>query len=95
MLRCSGGSVRAFEDRIGGEGRWHEYGASGCAGLFHGIRDGVEDRHLLAAVFKELAAFAGRDAGDDVRAVINRELRVLRAKAAGDALDENLGVRGD
>ncbi len=48
--------------------------------------------HFFAAVLEKLAAFAGRDAGDDLRAVINRELRVFRAKAAGDALDENLGV---
>jgi hypothetical protein len=43
-------------------------------------------------MLKDLAAFAGRDAGDNLCAVINRELRVFRAKAAGDALDENLGV---
>ena len=87
--------VRAFENRVGGEGRRNEHRARGRAGLFHGVGDGVENRHFLAAVFKKLAAFAGRDAGDDLRAVINRELRVLRAEAAGDALDENFGVGFD
>jgi hypothetical protein len=46
-------------------------------------------------VLKKLAAFAGRDAGDDLRAVINRELRVFRAEAASDALDENFGIGFD
>ena len=62
------------------------------AGLFHCFGDGVENRNALSAVFKDLAAFAGRDAGNNLRAVINRELRVFRAKTAGDALDEDLGV---
>ena len=46
-------------------------------------------------MIEKLPAFAGRDASDDLRAVINRKLRVPRAKAAGDALDENLGVGFD
>ena len=50
---------------------------SGRAGLLHGFGDGVEDRHLVAAVLEELSAFAGRDAGDDLRAVI--EARAARA----------------
>src|ERR1035437_194899 len=84
--------VRAFENRIGGEGRRNENRARRRAGLFHRVGDGVENWNSFAAVLKELSAFARRDAGDDLRAVINGELRVLRAKAAGDALDENLGV---
>src|SRR5208283_1892221 len=47
---------------------------------------------FFAGVLKELAAFTGGDAGDNLRAVINRELRVFRAKAAGDALNEDFGV---
>ena len=43
-------------------------------------------------MLEELAAFAGRDAGDDIGTVINRELRMFGAKAAGDALDEDLGI---
>ena len=69
--------IHAFENRIGGERRRNENGASGRAGLLRGLGDGVENRHLVAAVLKKLAAFAGRDAGDDLRAVINA--RVARA----------------
>jgi hypothetical protein len=41
-------------------------------------------------VLEELAALAGRDAGDDLRAVIERELGVASAEVTGDALDEDL-----
>jgi hypothetical protein len=84
--------VHAFENGVRGEGRGHKDGGDGGAGLAGGLGDGVEDGDLVAGVFEELAAFAGRDAGDDLRAVVKRELRVLRAKAAGDALDENFGL---
>jgi len=43
-------------------------------------------------MFKKLPAFAGRNAGDNSRAVINGELRVTRAKTSGDALDEDFGL---
>ena len=59
---------------------------------FDGLGDGVEDGDLFAAVFKDLAAFAGGDAGDDLGAVVKGKLRVLRAEAAGDALDQDFGV---
>ena len=72
--------VRAFENRIGGERRRHKHRAGGRAGLFDGFGDGVENRNLFPAVLKNLTAFAGGDAGDDLRAVINRELRVLAPK---------------
>ena len=49
----------------------------------------------LSVVLEKLSAFTGRDTGDDLCAVIHRELRVLRAEAAGDALDEDLGVGFD
>jgi len=39
-----------------------------------------------------LSAFAGRDTGDDSRAVIDRELGMPGAEAAGDALNENLSI---
>ena len=87
--------IRAFENGVGGKRRRHKNRAGGRAGLFHGFGDGVENGNFLAAVLEKLAALAGRDAGDDLRAVINRELRVFRAEAAGDALDENLGVGFD
>jgi hypothetical protein len=69
------------------ERRRDEDRAGGRAGLFHGFGDGVKDRDLLAAVLEELAALAGRDAGDDLRAVIDGELGMPRAEAAGDALN--------
>ena len=50
---------------------------------------------FFAAVLKKLSAFAGRDPGDDLRAVIHRELRVFGAKTAGDALDKDFGVGCD
>src|SRR5206468_1142248 len=50
----------------------------------------VEDRHLVRAVLEELTTFAGRDAGDDLRAVVKRELGVTSAEVASDALDDNL-----
>ena len=63
----------------------------GGAGLLRGLGDGVEDRNF---VLEELAAFAGRDAGDDLRAVSEAELGVPRAEAAGDALDEDFVFAG-
>src|SRR6185503_955287 len=53
---------------------------------------GVEDRHF---VFEKLAAFAGRHSGDDLRAVFQTQFGVPRAEAAGDALDEDPGLRSD
>ena len=51
--------------------------------------------HLVGAVLEELAALAGRDAGDDLGAVVERERGVAGAEVAGDALDENLGFGSD
>jgi hypothetical protein len=48
----------------------------GGAGRLGGVGHRVEDRHLVRAVLEELAALAGRDAGDDLRAVVERELGV-------------------
>ena len=42
-------------------------------------------------LFEDLPALARRDAGDDLGAVVEGELRVARAEAAGDALDEKFG----
>ena len=49
----------------------------------------------LCCVFEELAALAGRDAGDDLRAVVERSWAWRAPKRAGDALDENLGFGSD
>ena len=73
--------------RPGGSG-----GGGGGAGFFDGLGDGIEDRNF---VFEFLAAFAGGDAGNDLRAVCEAELGVFRAKAAGDPLNEKLGLGCD
>src|SRR5205823_6398098 len=55
---------------------------------------GVEHRDLLWP--RDLAAaLARRDAGDDARAVLDHLLRVKRARRAGHALDDELGVESD
>ena len=56
-----------------------------------GVAHGVEDGHA----FRRLAAAAGRDAGDDLRPVLDAATRLEAALAARDALDEHAGVRID
>ena len=46
-------------------------------------------------MLEELAAFAGRDAGDDLRSVVEGQFGVARTEFTGDALDEKLGLRSD
>ena len=53
----------------------------------HRIGNGVKDWHFFSCVFEDLAAFARRDARDNLRTVFDGKLRVTRAKAAGDALE--------
>ena len=55
------------------------------------VGDGVEDRDALDV----LAALAGRDAGDELRAVGAVAQPVERALAAGEALDDELRVLVD
>ena len=74
------------------KGGGHEDERAVGAGLAHGVGDGVEDGH---AVLGLLAAAAGRDAGDDLRAVLDAALGLEAALLAGDALDEDAGVRVD
>ena len=78
--------VGRLEHRVGREGRGDEDARGVRAGLRDRLGDGVEDRH--AAVEGRLAALARRDAGDDVRAVLEHRGRVELALAAGDALDQ-------
>ena len=71
--------IRAFEDGVGGERRRNENGGGGRAGLLHRFGHGVENGNPFSAVLENLAALAGRDAGDDLRAVINaRAARAAR-----------------
>ncbi len=62
------------------------------AATLYRLGDGVKDGNFLSTVLEDLSTFSGRDAGDDLRAVIDGELGMPRAEAAGDALNENFGV---
>ncbi len=84
--------IHPFQNGVSGESGRNEDRGSRGAGLFYCLCDRVEDRH---PVFKELAAFTGRDAGDDLGAVIKAELRVTRAEAAGDSLNDQFGIGFD
>src|SRR3712207_5840710 len=75
-----------------GEGRRHEDHRHVGAGLLDGLLDGAEDRELLAAELHGGAGLACVDAADDVRARLDHERGVLRAHAAGHALDDDLAV---
>jgi len=50
---------------------------------------------LAGRMLEKLAALARGHSGDDFRAVIEGELGVPAAEVAGDALDEDLGLRSD
>ena len=76
--------VGRFHDRVGRKRRRHEDHRRVGAGLLDRVAHGVEDR----PAFVRRAALAGRDAADDGGAVRRRLLRVERAFAAGEALDE-------
>src|SRR5205085_4373134 len=78
-------------DRVDGEARWNEDHRRVRAGLVDRLGDGVEDRDSVEI----LAALAGRDAGDDVRAVVPVPQRVEGAFAAGCALDDELRLIAD
>src|ERR1051326_337569 len=82
-------SIDAFEDGVSRKRRRHKNSGSSCAGLLCRFGDSIKDWHF---VFEKLAAFARRDASDDLGAVGEAELGVPRAKAAGDALDEKFGL---
>ena len=73
----------------------HDKTAPGGAGLLRSFQHGVEDRNLVPVMFEDLAAFARCHSGDELRAVIERELRVARTEVAGDALDEDACLWGD
>ena len=81
--------IDRFQDSIRRAGRGNENHRDVAAGFLARFPDGVEDRHF---VLKLLAAFPGRDAGDDLGAVFHALLRVKSAGAAGDALHAEAGV---
>ena len=84
---------RGLHHGIWRAGRRYEDQGRVRAGLADGVRDRVEDGN--GPVEGALAALAGRDAGDDVRAVLPGGLGVEPAFAAGDALYDQAGVASD
>ena len=58
--------IGRFENGVGGKRRRDKNGGNGRASLLGGLGDGVEHRHLLAGVFEDLPALAGRDARRDL-----------------------------
>ena len=85
MHTTSGSSgIRRFHDRVRGERRRNENDGSIRAGLSHGSLDSVEYGQIEVLG----AAFAGRDAADDVGAVRDRLLGMEGAFLAGEALHE-------
>ena len=85
--------IDRFEDGVGRKGRRHEDGAD--RGAASGARLRPRYRRPALVLREDLAAFAGGDAGDDLRAVVERKLGVGRAEAAGDALHEDAGLGSD
>ena len=83
--------VLGLEDRVGGEARRHEDHRRVGAGLGHRGVEGVEDRDAVHV----LAALAGRNARDDLGAVVAVAKRVERALAPGDAGDAEARVGVD
>ena len=83
--------LRRLEDRVRGAGRRHVDDRRVGARLLDGLGDGVEHREA----FVHDAALAGRDAADDVGAVLAHLLGVEGPGRAGDALDDQLRVFSD
>src|SRR5690348_2576350 len=82
---------RGFQDRVGRKRRRHEDHRRVGAGFVDRIAHGVE--HRQADVFG--AALAGRDAADQLGAVVQRLLRMEGALLAGEALADDFGVLVD
>src|SRR6267142_2368201 len=76
--------IRSFENGIGGIRRRDEDHGSIRSRGFRGVGDSIENGPLEMLG----AAFAGGDAADDIRSVLDHLLRVEGAFAAGEALDE-------
>ena len=80
--------IDGFQNGVGRKRRRNKNGGSSGAGLFRWLR---RRYRRWEPCFRKLAAFAGRDAGDDLRAVSEAKLGVPGAEAAGNALDKNFG----
>ena len=84
--------INTFKNGVGRKRRGYKNGRDDRAGGSSGFGYGVEDRYLHIAVFEEQAAFAGRDARDDLSAVVDRETGMFTTKGTRDALDHDLGI---
>ncbi len=80
-----------FEDGARRELRRHGDERRGGAGRGHRVGDRVEDRDAVDV----LTRLAGRDAADDLGAVVAVAQAVVLALPAGEALDDDLGVLVD
>lgn len=80
--------VGGFHNRVGGERRRNVNDGHIRAGFFDGVGDRIEDRKA----FVRRAAFAGRDAADNVRAVIAHLQGVESSFLAGESLDNQTSV---
>ncbi len=91
--------VDGLDDGVLREGRGNERDRDVRAGLLHGLGDGAEDGKLdrvavLVGVRDRGAGLAGVHAADDLGARLEHQRGVLGALAAGDALDDDLGILG-
>src|SRR6185312_5578916 len=79
--------IGRFHDAVRRERRRHEDDGGVGAGFFHSLAHGVKYR----TVQMFLAAFAGRDSADNVRAIRDGLFRVESAFLAGEALNNQAG----
>ena len=84
--------VHALENRIRGKGWGHKDGRGGRAGGLHGLGDRIKYGDFVSNSCPPLPGVTPATICD---AVGQAKLRVPRSKAAGDALDEDLGIRLD
>src|SRR5262249_57255187 len=76
-------------DGVGGEGGGQEVDAHVRPARLHRVRHGVEDR---APILDLGPALSRRDAGDELRPVVEHLPGVERPRRAGDALHQHPGV---
>jgi hypothetical protein len=80
--------VGSFHDRIGCKCRRHVNYRRVRACLFHGISDGVEYGNALVSS----STFAGRNATNDIRSILNHLLSMKRTLFARESLDDKARI---